>query len=207
MAARTRRPYAPRMAVEDRREQLLDAALDIIVRDGWTALTMEGLAREIGVTRPVVYAAYRDLSAVLAALFLRQEEQARSVVDSALPTREDLDDPDAALVNAVTRFVAAVAEDPRGWRLVLLPPDGTPPTVRHFVERNRQQYADRITELVAWGLEKRGGPSGLDVELAARSILAIGEEAGRLLLVDPERYAPERLEAFVRTIMRSLARE
>jgi len=207
MAARPRRPYAPRMAVEDRREQLLDAALDIIVRDGWTALTMEGLAREIGVTRPVVYAAYRDLSAVLAALFLRQEEQARSVVDSALPTREDLDDPDTALVNAVTRFVAAVAEDPRGWRLVLLPPDGTPPTVRHFVERNRQQYADRITELVAWGLEKRGGPSGLDVELTARSILAIGEEAGRLLLVDPERYAPERLEAFVRTIMGALSRE
>jgi len=207
MAARPRRPYAPRMAVEDRREQLLDAALDIIVRDGWTALTMEGLAREIGVTRPVVYAAYRDLSAVLAALFLRQEEQARSVVDSALPTREDLDDPDTALVNAVTRFVAAVAEDPRGWRLVLLPPDGTPPTVRHFVERNRQQYADRITELVAWGLEKRGGPSGLDVELTARSILAIGEEAGRLLLVDPVRYAPERLEAFVRTIMGALSRE
>lgn len=207
MAARPRRPYAPRMAVEDRREQLLDAALDIIVRDGWTALTMEGLAREIGVTRPVVYAAFRDLSAVLAALFLRQEEQARSVVDSALPTREDLDDPDAAMVNAVTRFVHAVAEDPRGWRLVLLPPDGTPPTVRHFVERNRQQYADRITELVAWGLENRGGPSGLDVELAARSILAIGEEAGRLLLVDPERYAPERLEAFVRTIMGALSRE
>jgi AcrR family transcriptional regulator len=195
------------MAVEDRREQLLDAALDIIVRDGWTALTMEGLAREIGVTRPVVYASYRDLSAVLSALFLRQEEQARAVVDSALPTREDLDDPDTAMVNAVTRFVAAVAEDPRGWRLVLLPPDGTPPTVRHFVERNRQQYADTITELVAWGLEKRGGPSGLDVELTARSILAIGEEAGRLLLVDPDRYSPERLEGFVRTIMGALSRE
>lgn len=207
MAARPRRPYAPRMAVEDRREQLLDAALDIIARDGWTALTMEALAREIGVTRPVVYSAFPDLSAVLAALFNRQEQRATHVVDSALPTREDLADPDGALVRAVTRFVEAVAADPRGWRLVLLPPDGTPSTIRHIVERNRQAYADRITELVAWGLESRGGPSGLDVELAARSLLAMGEEAGRLMLVDPERYSPERLEAFVRTVMGALARE
>lgn len=207
MAARTRRPYAPRMAVEDRREQLLDAALDVIARDGWQALTMEALAREVDVTRPVVYSAFRDLSAVLAALFRRQEERARRVVDSSMPTMEDLEDPDAALVRAVGRFVEAVAQDPRGWRLVLLPPDGTPNAIRHIVEQNRQQYADRITELVSWGLEKRGGPSGLDVELASRSILAIIEEAGRLLLVDPERYSPQRLEDFVRTIMGALARE
>ncbi|WP_372791289.1 TetR/AcrR family transcriptional regulator [Paraconexibacter sp.] len=207
MASRPRRPYAPRMAVEDRREQLLDAALDIIARDGWTALTMEALAREIDVTRPVVYSAFRDLSAVLAALFNRQEHRARSVVDQALPTREDLADPDAALVRAVTRFVEAVAEDPRGWRLVLLPPDGTPSAIRHVVERNRRTYAERITELVAWGLEQRGGPAGLDVELAAHSILAMGEEAGRLLLVDPERYSPARMEQFVRTVMGALARE
>jgi len=207
MAGRTRRPYAPRMAVEDRREQLLDAALDIIARDGWAALTMEALAREIDVTRPVVYSAFRDLSAVLAALFTRQEQRAQSVVEQALPTKEDLADPDAALVRAVTRFVEAVAEDPRGWRLVLLPPDGTPSAIRHVIESNRQAYADRITELVAWGLEQRGGPTGLDVELAARSILALGEEAGRLLLVDPERYSPARMEAFVRLLMAALSRE
>lgn len=207
MAGRTRRPYAPRMAVEDRREQLLDAALDVIARDGWQALTMEALAREVDVTRPVVYSAFRDLSAVLASLFRRQEERARRVVESSLPTMEDLADPDAALVRAVGRFVEAVADDPRGWRLVLLPPDGTPAAIRHIVEQNRQQYADRITELVSWGLERRGGPSGLDVELAARSILAIIEEAGRLLLVDPDRYSPQRLEDFVRTIMGALARE
>ena len=207
MAARTRRPYAPRMAVEDRREQLLDAALDVIARDGWQALTMEALAREVDVTRPVVYSAFRDLSAVLAALFRRQEERARKVVESSLPTMEDLEDPDAALVRAVGRFVEAVAQDPRGWRLVLLPPDGTPNAIRHIVEQNRQQYADRITELVSWGLEKRGGPSGLDVELASRSILAIIEEAGRLLLVDPDRYSPQRLEDFVRVIMGALARQ
>jgi AcrR family transcriptional regulator len=195
------------MAVEDRREQLLDAALDIIARDGWQALTMEALAREVDVTRPVVYSAFRDLSAVLAALFRRQEERARTVVERSLPTMEDLADPDAALVRAVGRFVEAVAQDPRGWRLVLLPPDGTPAAIRHIVEQNRQQYADRITELVSWGLERRGGPGGLDVELAARSILAIIEEAGRLLLVDPDRYSPQRLEDFVRTIMGALARE
>src|SRR4051812_18096989 len=53
--ASSRRRYAPRVPAAERREQVLDAALVLIDRDGYGAVTMEAVAREIGVTKPVVY--------------------------------------------------------------------------------------------------------------------------------------------------------
>ena len=46
-------------------------------RKGWRAVSMEAIAREVGVTRPVVYRAYPNLALVLAAL-LRREQQPRT---------------------------------------------------------------------------------------------------------------------------------
>ena len=46
------------MSPEDRREQLLDAALRVLSRDGFDSGTIEGVAQEAGVSRPVVYDAF-----------------------------------------------------------------------------------------------------------------------------------------------------
>src|SRR5690242_13726806 len=54
-AARGRRRYAPRMAPEQRREQLLDAALSVILEQGYSGVSIEAIARAAGVTRPVIY--------------------------------------------------------------------------------------------------------------------------------------------------------
>ena len=48
-------------------------------------------------------------------------------------------------------------------------------------------------------LENRDG-------LAARAIRDLGEEAGRMVLTDPDRYTPERYEAFVRSVLALLLR-
>jgi hypothetical protein len=40
------------------------------------------------------------------------------------------------------------------------------------------------------------------VELAARAIRDLGEEAGRMVLTDPDRYSPHRYERFVQTVIR-----
>ena len=49
---------------------------------------------------------------------------------------------------------------------------------------------------------KRGElPGILDVELAARAIRDLGEEAGRMVLTDPDRFTPDRYERFVQSVM------
>ncbi len=48
--AKPRRRYAPRMAPEKRREQLIDAALSVIVHQGYEGVSIEAIARTAGVT-------------------------------------------------------------------------------------------------------------------------------------------------------------
>ncbi len=60
---RARRPYAPRLPPEQRREQLLDAALCLIVERGYAGVSIEAVARIAGITRPVVYDHFPNLDA------------------------------------------------------------------------------------------------------------------------------------------------
>jgi hypothetical protein len=54
---------------------------------------------------------------------------------------------------------------------------------------------------VRWALQRPELPSELDVELTARAIRDLGEQAGRMVLTNPKRYPPERYERFVETVM------
>src|SRR5436305_1045996 len=80
-----RRPYTPRLPVEQRREQLLDAALRVIGRDGYSGVSIDAIAREAGVTRPVVYGAFERLEPLLYALLDRSEQRALAQLMAALP--------------------------------------------------------------------------------------------------------------------------
>src|SRR5580704_11197216 len=117
-APKPRRPYAPRLPPGQRREQLIDAALSVIVSQGYEGVSIEAIARTAGVTRPVIYDHFQNLGRLLQAL-----------------------------------------------------------------------------------IERSGIPADLDVELAARTIRCLSEEAGRMLLTDPAQYSPERYERFSRAVM------
>jgi AcrR family transcriptional regulator len=192
------RPRAPRLSPDTRREQALDAALALIAKDGYGAVTMESVAREMGVTKPVVYDAFPNRGELLRALLERQEGRALAELAAALPQELPRGgDPDALWVQGMTAFLRAVQSNPDTWRLILMPADGTPEVVRRHVEEGRRAALDRIEQVAEWGLVARGGTADLDPELTAHAILALAEHAGRLVITEPERYPPERMRRFV----------
>src|SRR5947209_10599433 len=196
-----RRPYAPRLPPEQRREQLIDAALQVILEQGYGGVSIEAVAREAGVTRPVVYDHFPNLARLLHALVEREERYSLDQLEAVVPEDPGDRDPVEVLAGGVHRFLEAVAERPATWRLILLPLEGTPRIVREHVERNRARMLKRIERLVQWSIKRGELPADLDVELAARAIRDLGEEAGRMVLTDPARYTPERYERFVTTVM------
>jgi AcrR family transcriptional regulator len=201
---KTRRRYAPRMPPEQRREQLIDAALGVILEHGYGGVSIEAIARAAGVTRPVVYDHFPNLPRLLRALVEREEryslEQLAAVVP-AIPADADTSDPAEVLAAAVRRFLDAVMKRPATWRLILLPLEGTPAIVREHVELNRARILEQIESFVRWSIERAQLPRDLDVELAARAIRDLGEEAGRTVLTDPERFTPDRYERFVQSVL------
>ena len=200
-----RRRYAPRLPREQRREQLLDVALEIIAERGYGGVSMEAVARDAGVTKPVVYDLFPGRGELLQALLQREEARAFDALQEALPT-EFLEgaDPDAVLVHGVEVFLRSVTDNPRTWRLIVLPADGTPDLVREHVEAGRRIVATQLAALIGWGSRERRGLDRLDLELAAQSLLILGEHAARLVLTDPEHFTPDRVAAFFATLLAAL---
>jgi AcrR family transcriptional regulator len=189
------------MPPAQRREHLVDAALKVILQHGYGRVSIEAVARAAGVTRPVVYDHFPNLARLLHALVEREERYSLEQLEDVVPADPGERDSVEVLAGGVRRFLQAVAARPATWRLILLPLEGTPRIVRDHVERNRARMLERIERLVRWSIERGELPADLDVELAARAIRDLGEQAGRMVLTDPSRYTPERYERFVTSVM------
>lgn len=200
-----RRKYAPRLPASERREQLLDVALELIAEHGQGGVTMEAVARGADIAKPVVYDLFGNRGELLQALLEREERSALEQLAGVVPELP-VGDPDEILVSAMTGFLAAVAAHPDRWRLILIPVEGTPQLVREHVEQGRRALLAQVERLVSWGLEQRGGPEGLDPELSAHVIIALGEGAARMVLTQPERMTPERLGAFTGRLISAIER-
>lgn len=199
----TRRKYARRLPPEQRREQLLDAALSLIPA-GFDTVTMESVAKQAAVTKPVLYDLFANRAELISALLEREATRATEQVVAALPTDFATRAPDDAFAYAVRVFVNAVVECPDRWRLVLLPPEGTPREFRAQVELVRAGVLAQIEDLAALGLKELGGLDDLDSTLLGHAMLALAEMSGRLVLTDPEKFTPDRLVAFVARIAHGL---
>jgi len=193
------------MPPEQRREQLIDAALSVILEQGYGGVSIEAIARAAGVTRPVIYDHFPNLGTLLHTLVEREERYSREQLERVVPDDPGDSDPVEVLAGSVRRFLDAVTARPTTWRIILLPLDGTPAIVRQHVETHRARILERIERLVHWAINRNELPSDLDVELTARAIRDLGEEAGRMVLTDPKRYSPDRYERFVQSVMRLLS--
>jgi AcrR family transcriptional regulator len=193
------------MRSADRRQQLLDTTLDIVVERGFHALTIEAVAQGAGVTRPIVYKQFDDLPGLVRALIDREEDRAISQLARAIPEIPGDRDPDDLLVDGLELFLEAVQDAPKSWRLILLPPEGVPAVFAERTNRTRRNVLRQLEKLVAWGIDRRGGPS-LDSELFARLLMEMAEDSARLILTQPEKFTIERIVAFARTLMGAVNR-
>jgi AcrR family transcriptional regulator len=200
-SAKPPRRYAARMAPQQRRQQLLDAALSVIVEQGYEGVSIEAIARTAGVSRPVIYDHFPNLGRLLQALIEREETYALAQLPGIAAESPQSGDPPELFATGVRRFLDAVASRPDTWRIILFPPEGTPAIVRRQVETSRTQLLQRIMRFVNWAGEQAEIPTELDIEISARVILRFSEEAGHMVLADPERFSPERYERFARTVM------
>jgi AcrR family transcriptional regulator len=197
------RRYAPRMPPEERREQLLDATLTLIAERGYESVSMEGVARQAGVTKPVLYDLFGSLAALLDALLDREHQRALLQLSELMPTPGEDADPAQVLVEALDAFLRAIETRPDAWRLSLMPIEAQPGIVRKHVERDRTAVAKQLASIVRWGVEQLEVPIS-DVDLLVQTIIVLAEQGGRMHLDDPERYSRERITAFTASLLDSV---
>src|SRR5437764_3238066 len=107
------------MPSEQRREQLLDAALEVILAEGYAGVSIEAVARAAGVTRPVIYDHFPNLDKLLQALIEREETYALAQLAEVVPEVPPNGRPADVFAGSVRRFLDAVASRPHTWRIIL----------------------------------------------------------------------------------------
>ncbi|RDI68356.1 TetR/AcrR family transcriptional regulator [Nocardia pseudobrasiliensis] len=193
----------PRMPIEVRREEVLDAALRIILEQGYAAASMEAIARAAALAKPRVYAAFPDRDSLLSALWQREAARALADLAAAMPPF-DTGDPETTLVAAFANLLRAAGQRPESWRLLLLPADGSPDEVRTHADATRAFARQQLRGLLEWGADQRLDTVPTDLELATHALLAAGEQLSKLFLTDPAQFPADRCVSFARDAVRAI---
>ena len=127
MTRRSREPDADRAARrEKRRAELLDAAVTAIRRDGSSA-SMEVIAAEAGVTKPIIYKHFGDRSGLAGAIGERFGAELIATLEGAL-RRTDLE-PEQLVHATIDAYLEFVEREPQLYRFlvsnVTVPESGT----------------------------------------------------------------------------------
>ena len=190
-----------RLTGPQRREQILDVTKAMVGERGFHGISIDAVARRAGITRPVVYGHFDNMAGLLQALLEREGARAIDQLMVLLPKPDSGQEPGEVLLGGMRAFLEAVRDEPVTWRLVLMPPEGTPETLRDRTVLVRRAVTDRLAALSPEVMSGAGATPPPDAELAALTMQAVAEDAARLLLQDAERYPLARLMAHTEWIL------
>ncbi len=145
------------MPIEVRREQALDGALGLITKHGYQAVTMQAIAREANLAKPVLYNAYPRLGPLLEALLDREQARGLKALAEAMPPHPAGSDPANLLLAWLESLARVVVANPDAWRLILAPPEETPDAVRDRVQAGRAFATAQIRAVLDQLTAQRSG--------------------------------------------------
>jgi AcrR family transcriptional regulator len=186
----TRAVRLPRL---QRRQQLLDVTKRIVGESGLHAVSIDRVAREAGITRPIIYEHFSDLGGLLSSLLDREGQRALDQLTAVMPGEPTEGPVVDVLLATLTGYLQAVQTDPVTWRLVLMPPEGAPEFLHERIEQGRAAVIAQLAMLIESAFEPEGGQSSPDPELTAHSMSALSDYWARLLLTEPERFDLDRI--------------
>jgi AcrR family transcriptional regulator len=194
-----------RLSRPERRAQLLDVTKEIVGADGLHAVSIDRVAREAGISRPIVYEHFTDLTGLLNALLDREGERALTQLNAVLPTPTAGGDVLDVLLQALEGYLRTVQSDPVTWRLVLMPPEGAPPFLHERITTARAAVVALLAQLIENAFTPRGGQRSPDPELTAHSMSALSDFWARLLLTDSAQFPLDRLLVHARWALGNFA--
>ncbi len=173
-------PRAPRMRREDRERQLLDVAEAVFAEHGYQETTMELIAGEAGITKPVIYDHFGSKENLLIAVVARAREDllaSTSTALAAIPKGSPVEDYFRAGVRSFMLFF----EQRRGSFRVYMQESAVAVVAGADIESLRQAQAHEIAE--------RFG----DVPQIAAYPMAYREAMAEIMIATNERVAGWRL--------------
>src|SRR6266545_1763100 len=187
MAARSQPATKRRMRGPERRAQLLQVARSVFGRRGFHSVSMDQVAKEAGVTKPILYDHFPSKKelylALLDADLAELHEKVRAALDGSPGNRERI----RASFQAYFDFVDGHAE---GFRLLMTETIGAEEDFRRTVALVRDRILSEVADLIV--RESRGALDRGHAEIVALALIGMVETVAQR---EPEGSATERREA------------
>jgi len=141
-------PASSRRSLTERREQLLDAAIDVMSDRGISGATTRAITERAGVPHGVFHYCFDSKAALLRALLARESERALATAWRLDPGSDGLAE---ALSTAIHAQLARVRTEPKHFLALaeLAVIARTDPALTELALWERAQYLDLITELLS----------------------------------------------------------
>ncbi|WP_344280703.1 TetR/AcrR family transcriptional regulator [Actinomadura napierensis] len=185
--ARPRGTRLPRLA---RRRQLLGAAQEVFVAQGYHAAAMDEIAERAGVSKPVLYQHFPGKLELYLALL---DEHAEALVKTVRDALGSTTDNKLRVQASMQAFYDFVAGDGEAYRLVFESDLRNVAPVRARVDRANQQCAEMIAQVIA---EDTGAASD-EAHLLGMGLVGMAEVSARYWLSQHRAIPKETAEKII----------
>jgi AcrR family transcriptional regulator len=185
--ARPRGTRLPRLA---RRRQLLGAAQEVFVAQGYHAAAMDEIAERAGVSKPVLYQHFPGKLELYLALL---DEHAEGLVQHVREALESTPDNKLRVERTMQAFYEFVAGEGEAYRLVFESDLRNVAPVRARVERTNQQCAEMIAQVI----QEDTGVSSDEAHLLGMGLVGMAEVSARYWLSQRGTIPQERAERLI----------
>jgi AcrR family transcriptional regulator len=174
-ATRQARPAGPRLPRPARRRQLLGAAQEIFVAQGYHAAAMDDIADRAGVSKPVLYQHFPGKLELYLALLDESAEELVAIVREALSSTTDNKQRVPATFRAFFDYVGTSGE---AFRLVFESDLSNEPAVRARLERAMRECAEMVSQFI----REDAGVGDAEARLLGMALVGMAQVSSRYWL-------------------------
>jgi AcrR family transcriptional regulator len=184
------RPRSSRLPRHERRRQLLDAALEVFVSQGYHAAAMDEIADRAGVSKPVLYQHFPGKLELYLALLDESVDTLVETVRDALRSNADPKQRVAATFGAYFEYVGGQGQ---AYRLIFESDLSNEPAVRDRLDLVQRQCAEMVSQAV----KQDAGISDDEAHLLSVGMVGMAQVTARYWLSARDHIPREAAEQLV----------
>src|SRR4029077_21112468 len=177
------RPRSSRLPRHERRRQLLDAALEVFVSQGYHAAAMDEIAERAGVSKPVLYQHFPGKLDLYLALLGQSVDELVDAVRDALGSTTDNKQRVAATLSAYLKYVES---EGKAYRLVSESYLSNESAVRDRLERGQRECAEMISPMI----RQDAGLDDAEAHLVSVAMVGLAQVTARYWLSTTREHIP-----------------
>lgn len=184
---------SPPATRRDRRNELLDAA-DRAVRAHGPAVTMDRIAAEAGITKPILYRHFDGKGGLYEALARRYVDEAAAAIGRGLGAATS---PRQRIRVTIDALLQLLEEQPETYRFLMHRAVAERPEARAALDDFTHQLAGRLAEVLHAELGRAGLVTG-SAEVVAHALIGMVQHAAEWWLAERTVARSELVETLVR---------